>query len=132
MINLTEICCQKWGSRQPSVGLCHLVQLLDDGEDEEGCEETDACQNAPDDGQVLAPEITWNLYEEVAKGCGNEPATHHHASILGRSYLGDEGNADRGEEQLCKGEHQICADEQIGRHISHVEVGAFCIVSWKW
>ena len=74
--------------------LCYLVELLDDREDEQGCEETDAHQRTPDDGEIHAPHVARDADQLVANGSCHEPSAHHHALVLHRRHLRDKCNAD--------------------------------------
>ena len=49
--------------------LCYLVQLLDDGEDEEGGDEADDYEHCPYYPWLYSPEEARYLYEEVAERC---------------------------------------------------------------
>ena len=93
--------------------LRHLVELLDDGEDKQGAEKTDAGKDSPDnwEGDVCSPEKTWNHHKLVAYGRCTKPKSHHNSSILRRGNLRYEADADWREEELCEGEHEIGGDK---------------------
>ena len=74
----------------------NLDITLDDGENEDGGNEADTCEHAPDGDEVEVgtPHETRHHYKLVADSRGTKPKTHHQTCILGRSHLRHEGDAD--------------------------------------
>ena len=93
------------------------LQPFHDREDEHGGEQAEHDKHAPDHPKrhTGSPDTGNDAGEVVADGGHAEPQAHHHTLVLGRRHLGDEGDADGAQQQLGKSQHEIGADEPIGR-----------------
>ena len=60
-----------------------------------------------------APKHSRDYSEEVTDGSSHEPATHHHTLVLGRSYLGYEGDTHRRKEEFCKSENEVGVNQEL-------------------
>ena len=100
--------------------LRHLIELLDNREDEEGGKQADAHQGAPDDVERHVPHVARNADELVAESRCYEPSAHHHALVLRRSHLRDKRDADGRKQQFGKGQDEVSADEQVGVEVIDV------------
>ena len=76
--------------------LCYLSNFFHDRENEYGRNETYADQYTPYDPQRhISPNPRCYGCQIVSDSCCNEPTSHHHTFVFGRSHLRNKGNTHR-------------------------------------
>ena len=103
------------------------LQTFHNREDEHGREQTEHNEHAPNhpERHTCAPDAGDDAGEVVANGGHAEPQAHHHALVLWRCHLRDKGDANGTQQQFGKGQHEIGADQPVGRNQSatHTTLG---------